>query len=121
MDLKIKNFYNLKKSNLLLTFTLLYFFISFIPYKNVKVSLQNLTFLNYKSFLFLNPWILFFLSFNLFSMGGIPPLSGVFSKFLLFNVLFDNNNFTLLIICLFLFFLLSNFRFVYLRYYCDIT
>src|SRR3990167_8743149 len=73
MDLKIKNFYNL----------------------------QNLTFLNYKSFLFLNPWILFFLSFNLFSMGGIPPLSGFFSKFLLFNVLFDNNNFTLLIIALF--------------------
>jgi NADH:ubiquinone oxidoreductase subunit 2 (subunit N) len=86
---------------LLLTFTLLYFFISFIPYKNFKVSLQNLTFLNYKSFLFLNPWILFFLSFNLFSMGGIPPLSGFFSKFLLFNVLFDNNNFTLLIIALF--------------------
>ena len=33
-------------------------------------------------------------------MGGIPPLSGFFSKFLLFNVLFDNNNFTLLIISL---------------------
>jgi len=85
---------------LLLTFTLFYFFISFIPYKSFKISLQNLTFLNYKSFLFLNPWILFFLSFNLFSMGGIPPLSGFFSKFLLFNVLFDNNNFTLLIFSL---------------------
>ena len=85
---------------LLLTFTLFYFFISFIPYKGFKISLQNLTFLNYKSFLFLNPWILFFLSFNLFSMGGIPPLSGFFSKFLLFNVLFDNNNFTLLIFSL---------------------
>jgi NADH:ubiquinone oxidoreductase subunit 2 (subunit N) len=34
-------------------------------------------------------------------MGGIPPLSGFFSKFLLFNVLFDNNNFTLLILSLF--------------------
>lgn len=86
---------------LILTFTLLYFFISFIPYKSSVVSLQNLTFLNYKSFLFLNPWILFFLSFNLFSMGGIPPLSGFFSKFLLFNNLFDTNNFTLLIISLF--------------------
>ena len=85
---------------LILTFTLLYFFISFIPYKNFKSNLQNLTFLNYKSFLFLNPWILFFLSFNLFSMGGIPPLSGFFSKFLLFNVLFDNNNFNLLVISL---------------------
>jgi NADH-quinone oxidoreductase subunit N len=85
---------------LLLTFTLFYFFISFIPYKSFKISLQNLTFLNYKSFLFLNPWVLFFLSFNLFSMGGIPPLSGFFSKFLLFNVLFDNNNFTLLILSL---------------------
>lgn len=85
---------------LILTFTLLYFFISFIPYKSTKISLQNLTFFNYKSFLFLNPWILFFLSFNLFSMGGIPPLSGFFSKFLLFNVLFDNNNFNLLVISL---------------------
>lgn len=86
---------------LILTFTLLYFFISFIPYKNSNSSLQNLTFLNYKSFLFLNPWILFFLCLNLFSMGGIPPLSGFFSKFLLFNNLFDTNNFIMLIISLF--------------------
>lgn len=85
---------------LVLTFTLYFFFISFIPYKNSTVSLYNLTFLNYKSLLILNPWILFFLSFNLFSMGGIPPLSGFFSKFLLFNVLFDTNNFFMLLISL---------------------
>ena len=85
---------------LILTFTLLYFFISFIPYKNSYSSLNNLTFFNYKSFLLLNPWILFFLSFNLFSMGGIPPLSGFFSKFLLFNTLFDTNNFFMLLVSL---------------------
>lgn len=86
---------------LILTFTLLYFFISFSPYRNANSSLHNLTFFNYKSFLFINPWILFFLTLNLFSMGGIPPLSGFFSKFLLFNTLFDNNHFFLLLISLF--------------------
>ena len=85
---------------LVLTFTIYFFFISFIPYRNSYSFFNNLTFTNYQSFLFLNPWILFILSFNLFSLAGIPPLSGFFSKFLLFNNLFDSNNLFILIVSL---------------------
>lgn len=86
---------------LLLTFVIFFSFINFgVSRSNILLSLQNLKFTNYKYLLILNPWILFFLSFNLFGISGIPPLSGFFSKFLVFNVLFETNNFFLLLISL---------------------
>lgn len=87
---------------LFLTFVIFYSFLNFgISKINKFFSLKNLKFINYKFLLILNPWILFFLSFNLFGISGIPPLSGFFTKFLIFILLFELNKMFLLIITLF--------------------
>lgn len=71
--------------------------------------------MNFKSLTCLkviNPFLVFILSMNLFSLAGIPPLSGFISKFIVFNSLVEINN---IFIVLFLIFISLISAYYYIR------
>lgn len=61
-----------------------------------KSSQRNsVEFIDFKSFNCLksiNPFLVFIISMNFFSLAGIPPLSGFISKFFIFSSLLELNN-----------------------------
>merc|ERR1712125_88638 len=66
---------------------------------------------SFNSLKLINPFLVFILCINLFSMAGIPPLTGFFSKYYLFLSLVEINNIKLLF-CLIILSLISTYYYI---------
>ena len=91
------------------TFSVFYIFL-ISRLRQVK-SYYLVDFNSFNSLKLINPFLVFILCINLFSMAGIPPLTGFFSKYYLFLSLVEINNIKLLF-CLIILSLISTYYYI---------
>ena len=93
--------------------TLIVFFWSILL--NITTNLKTLYSFSYYSF---DSVSLFFITVSLFSMAGVPPFIGFFSKLFILNLLINSNLFTLyfllfILLLVGLYFYMQNLRFLH--------
>lgn len=77
----------------------MFFFICLLIIRDKNSSFTLIKLSNLKHLLLSNRLLAYIFSINLFSMAGLPPLLGFFSKFYIFSVLIESNQiYTILIL-----------------------